>query len=60
MNGTATMPGSVRRGADFAWRRVRGSGAAGQRGSGAAGQRRYSQAGCFKECFKFNAFDMII
>ncbi len=23
-----------------------------------AGQRRYSQAGCFKECFKFNAFDM--
>ena len=50
MNGTATMPGSVRRGADFAWRRVRGS--------GAAGQRRYSQAGCFKECFKFNAFDM--
>ena len=36
MNGTATMPGSVRRGADFAWRRVRGSGAAGQRGSGAA------------------------
>ena len=30
----------------------------GEGGSGAAGQRRYSQAGCFKECFKFNAFDM--